>query len=248
MLRQGNVHRVKGASSIEVEMTEPLFRALQDSDFESCARLAAQAWPVHAHLTSERDPWRFMAPYIDIAIGWSNWTEVICDPSGRVTGLMFGEIRGRDSVGRKKMGVGMKILTSEMKVHAKFVLGRYGRVERLPAVLRTFGTTELKLIINRPEADAEVNLFLVDAELRGMGLGRKLMDRFVDAARSRGAKRISVYADDHASNWEFYERYGFKRTGMFYDNWSSYYNRHDSYGIRLSLDLTRQEMRPPSAP
>ncbi len=228
-------------------MTELVFRTLKHTDYEDCARLAAQAWPVNSHLTSEPEAWRFMGPYIDIAVGWSNWTEVACEPSGRLIGLMFGEIKGRTPGGRKRMGVGTRVLTSELKVHAKFVLGRYGRVERLPAVLRTFGTTELKLIINRPEADAEVNLFLVDAEFRGMGLGRTLMDKFVEAARRRGAKRMSVYADDHASNWAFYERYGFTRTGKFYDNWSSYYNRHDSYGIRFSLDLTNRGASPPGA-
>lgn len=200
-------------------------------------RLAAQAWPVWEYLTSEAEKWRFMGPYIDIASEWSNRREVACDGSGKVIGLLFGEVRGRDRRGRKGKGVGWKIMSSEVRVHARFILGRYGRIENLPGVLRNFMTTELKLIINRPEADAEVNLFLVDSEHRGRGIGRMLMDRFVDAARRAGATRVSVYADDHASNWAFYEKYGFKRVGVFYDNWSSYYNRTPSHGIRLSLDL-----------
>ncbi len=218
-------------------MSDLSCRPFTSADFEQCAKLAAQAWPVGSHLTSERESWRLMGPYIDIAAGWSNWKELACDDGGRLIGLLFGEVRGRTPRGRKPMGTGWNILASELKVHSRFVLGRYGQVKNLHRVLRSFGMTELKLIINRPEADAEVNLFLVKSEDRGKGIGTMLMNRFVAAARGAGSRRVSVYADDKASHWEFYEHYGFQRTGTFYDNWSSYYNLIDSYGIRLAMDL-----------
>lgn len=175
-----------------------------------------------------------MEAYVEIAVSWSNLTDVACLDNGELVGLIFGEIRGRHV-----KGFPTRIVHSEMKAGAKLVLGRYGRIKRLPTVLWNFLMVEMKLLVNRPDADAEVMLFLVDSKYRGKGIGSVLMDRFVDVVKQKGSTRISVYADDQASNWRFYENYGFKRAGVFYDNWSSYFNKNRSMGIRLVMDLGR---------
>jgi ribosomal protein S18 acetylase RimI-like enzyme len=209
-----------------------LFREYTSNDLSRCAQLAAEAWPVKDHISEGSERWRIMIPYIEIASSWSNWTDVACLDSGELVGLIFGEIRGRHAE-----AFPTRIVSSELKASAKFVLGRYGRIERLPTVLWNFLMTEMKLLVNRPDADAEIMLFLVDSKYRGKGIGRVLMDKFVDDAKQEGSTRISVYADDQASNWRFYENYGFERAGVFYDNWSSYFNNNRSMGIRLVLDI-----------
>lgn len=173
-----------------------------------------------------------MEPYVEIAVAWSTWTDVACLGSGEAIGLLFGEIRSKRSAGAAR-----RIITSEARANAKMILGRYGKIKRLPSVLWNFMITEAKLIVNRPEADAEVMLFLVESGQRRKGIGRMLMDRFVEKAKRADSKRISVYADDLASNWRFYENYGFRRAGEFHDNWSSYYNMERAIGIRFVLDL-----------
>jgi len=209
-----------------------LFREYTSNDLSRCAQLAAEAWPVKEHISGGSERWRIMVPYIEIAVSWSNWTDVACLDNGELVGLIFGEIRGR-----RVKGFPTRIVSSELSASAKFVLGRYGRIERLPTVLWNFIMTEMKLLVNRPDADAEIMLFLVDSKCRGKGIGSILMDKFVDFAKHKGSTRISVYADDQASNWRFYENYGFERAGVFYDNWSSYFNKNRSMGIRLVLDL-----------
>jgi GNAT superfamily N-acetyltransferase len=214
------------------------FREYASNDLHRCAQLAAEAWPVKDHISGGPGRWRVMVPYIDIASSWSNWTSVACLDSGELVGLMFGEVRGRNAE-----VFPTRIVSSELRACAKFVLGKYGSIERLPAVLWNFLMTEMKLLVNRPEADAEIMLFLVDSKHRGKGIGSVLMDKFVGVARQMGSTRISVYADDQASNWRFYENYGFERAGVFYDNWSSYFNMNRSMGIRLVLNLERPPKR-----
>jgi len=58
-----------------------------------------------------------------------------------------------------------------------------------------------------------------------------------------GSSVITVYTDDKTSNWQFYERYGFKKVATFYDNVSSYYADVDSNGIVYALDL-RESKKP----
>lgn len=211
-----------------------IFREYEPNDLSRCAQLAAEAWPVMDHISGGSERWRIMVPYIEIASAWSNWTDVACLESGELIGLIFGETRGGHNE-----AFPTRVISSELSATAKFILGRYGRIERLPTVLWNFLMTEMKLLVNRPDADAEVMLFLVDSKFRGKGIGRILMDKFVGVARQNRSKRVSVYADDQTSNWRFYEDYGFERTGVFYDNWSSYFNKNRSMGIRLVLDLAK---------
>lgn len=209
-----------------------MFREFRREDLEQCARLAAQAWPVRGHISRDRESWRVFEPYVGIGLAWSNWTCVMCDDEGRVNGLVFGDIRGLERSSSIR-----RMIRSELVACTGVALGRFGRVERLVPLLWNFIMTELKLLVGRPEADAEIMLLLLDEEYRGRGIGRELVDRFARAAKESGAKRMSVYTDDQASNWGFYERYGFKRASVFYDNWSSYFEGHASKGIRFEMDI-----------
>jgi GNAT superfamily N-acetyltransferase len=209
-----------------------LFREFEPSDIERCTRLAAQAWPVREHISRGGEGWRIFEPYVRIGLDWSNWTCVACDDSGEVVGLVFGEIRGLDG-SRSISGV----VRSEIRAFGGTAVGRYGKMERMLPALWNFMMTEMKLLVGRPEADAEIMLLLLDESYRGKGIGRDLVDRFADAARKAGSKRMSVYTDDQASNWRFYERYGFKRASQFYDNWSSYFEGRACTGIRFVVEL-----------
>jgi GNAT superfamily N-acetyltransferase len=215
-------------------LPEIQFRPYRIQDLPRCAQLAAEAWPVKEHITQELDKTRIMEPYVEIAAAWSNWTDIAYLDSGEIIGVIFGDTRTKDS-----RGAGRRLIASEIRACARILLGRYGKVRRLPSLLWNFMMTEMKLLVNRPEADAEIMLLLVDSTHRGKGLGRTMVDRFVNNALDAGSRRVSVYADDLASNWHFYESYGFKREGLFFDNWSTYYNGERSMGIRFILDLDR---------
>lgn len=56
---------------------------------------------------------------------------------------------------------------------------------------------------------AEVGVLTSEDGWRG-GVGRALMDAFVEAARARGFRRVDLVTDTEL-NWAFYERYGFRR-------------------------------------
>jgi len=191
---------------------------------------------VKGHITQEPDKTRIMEPYVEIAAAWSNWTDIACLDSGEIIGVMFGDTRAKDS-----KVVRRKLVASEIRACAKIVFGRYGKVKRFPTLLWSFMMTEMKLLVNRPERGAEIMLLLVDSRQRGKGIGRTLVDRFVRNALEAGSKRVSVYADDIASNWHFYESCGFRRAGLLFDNWSTYYTGDRSMGIRFILDLDHRQ-------
>jgi len=61
---------------------------------------------------------------------------------------------------------------------------------------------------------AEIIVFAVHRDFRGRGLGRKLMDAFLDEVRKKGIKKATVSTDTEL-DWKFYPAYGFKRIVTF---------------------------------
>ena len=63
-------------------------------------------------------------------------------------------------------------------------------------------------------AISEITLFTSQKKYRGRGMGRLLMDAYLDAAKKRGAKEATVCTDT-ALSYHFYESYGFERIREF---------------------------------
>ncbi len=98
--------------------------------------------------------------------------------------------------------------------------------------------TEMKVRLNMPRTEASIEMFIVGREHRRKGLGTKLMDRFIGKAISVGSGTVTVYTDDTLSNWQFYERRGFKQIGSFYDNITSYYSKRPCRGVVYSPHIS----------
>jgi len=114
---------------------------------------------------------------------------------------------------------------------------------RLDIPLRSvlaFFFTEFRLTVNRPDADADITLVVVDSKFRGMGIGKALVDRFVKVAEDAGAHAVLVYTDDKTSNWRFYEIYGFKKVITFYDGISTYFAGQPANAIYYILNLDKK--------
>lgn len=72
---------------------------------------------------------------------------------------------------------------------------------------------ELAYVTQGVKSRAEILLLTSQKEYRG-GIGRALVDAWVEEVRSRGYSNTTVGTDSTLS-WEFYERYGFRRVKEF---------------------------------
>ena len=82
------------------------------------------------------------------------------------------------------------------------------------------GTVKGSVAIKRIDEDTcELKALYLSDDLRGQGLGYKLLDRAVNFARNAGYKRVVL---DSMSKYEdarrLYDRYGFVPTGRYNDN------------------------------
>ena len=209
------------------------FRPFHPKDLPACARFAADAWPVVSALVPGQDVVKLMHGYVELGRIPSTWMEVACI-SEKAVGLLFGRLEA-DCTLMTKLGT----LFSGLRLGCKAILGQYGKIKKPLTLLRQGIATSARVKKHMPESDAIVELFVVDSEHRGKGIGRALMDRFVTTARSKGARMIALHTDQ-LSSWWFYEKYGFKRWGTFTEVVSSYLKGKTMEGYTYVMELERQ--------
>ncbi|MBN1975963.1 MAG: GNAT family N-acetyltransferase [Anaerolineae bacterium] len=191
------------------------FRPFHPDDLSACAKFAADAWPAVSVLVPGQDVVKLMHGYVELARLPSTWLEVAC-VSGRTVGLLFGRVNSNCTPASE-----LRMLFSSLGLGCKAIRGQYGRLQKPLTLLRKGVATGALVKRHSPEADAVVELFVVDSEHSGRGIGRALMDRFVTAAKRKGARVIALHTDQ-SCNWRFYEKYGFKRRSAFTEIVSSY--------------------------
>jgi GNAT superfamily N-acetyltransferase len=211
------------------------FRRYTPEDLRACTRLAEETWPPGPALATKDVVSWGMEGYIESSLMNANWTEIAYDSQG-VVGFLFGRIdkyRGEVAVPGSLFG--------ELPTLAKYVVGKYRKTPGILVLFWTLLLTELKLKVSMPRSDAEIRLFIVDSKQRGKGIGGMLIDRFLHTARDVDSTLATVYTDDKTSNWQFYEKYGFRRVGTFHDNVTSYFCNVDSTGMIYVLDLKKAQ-------
>lgn len=77
------------------------------------------------------------------------------------------------------------------------------------------GETTVGFVLSRGAADEEELLLIaVDPNHRGRGIGARLVEQFVAAARARGARKLFLEMRDGNRAESLYRRHGFEQVGL----------------------------------
>ena len=95
-------------------------------------------------------------------------------------------------------------------------------------MIRSLGS--LLIFLYRPVPDAEISLFCIHSRSRRRGHGRRMVNSFLDSVR----RAKNIYVVTHSvSDWQFYERFGFKRV----KEWREYSFRYSIPNQRVMAYL-----------
>lgn len=67
----------------------------------------------------------------------------------------------------------------------------------------------------------KINILLVDKDYQGKGVGKLLVDRFIEYNKKNDSKNIYLYTND-ISNYTFYDKIGFEKMFTINDELNSY--------------------------
>jgi ribosomal protein S18 acetylase RimI-like enzyme len=211
------------------------FRRYEPGDLNTCASMAEEAWPPRPGTVSKELETSGMRGYMGYYANLANWTDIACASDG-VVGFLFGRIDRLPGAPVPK-----RSLLGELPTFIRSFFIENRMTQRSMLFTWSLFLTELKVRLRVPKSDASIEMFIVSSQHRGKGIGSELIDRFLRAARESGSSLVTVYTDDMMSNWQFYERRGFRRVGTFHDNITSHYSGLDSTGIIFALELGKRE-------
>lgn len=171
-----------------------------DTDLEAAYRCYKSgfyrgAWPLIEHA----EP-RLLKDFILVVVSISD-AAFVAVADGEARGVLTGYFPDARSQARAAVSMSRFLL--------KVALRRYRMrpFARAAWWRMTFGN--MSVLIREPRTPAEITMLNSQEEYRG-GIGRALVDAWVDEVGSRGVGKTTVVTDTTV-NWEFYEKYGFER-------------------------------------
>lgn len=181
------------------------FREYRDSDLPACAALIPPVWPFERELEHPLRPESIYEYYILHSAMQADYREVVADEADRAQGLLFaGPFPAGNRFDENRAAfcgwIADRFATGDFGVR--------GPAEGFMKFMEELDQTGSALA-EKGDFDGVVYLFLMGAELRGKGIGRKLMDRYLADCRSRELQGVCLWTTEDCT-WQFYEQYGFR--------------------------------------
>ena len=176
------------------------YRPYVDDDLDRCAVLAADAWPIAAVIAE--DTHSLMKGFVKLSLLWSDYTELCCI-NNKVVGFLFG-------LTQKKLPSFRQSLEMN-KMSWQFFTGKYGKPRHRLRFLMSFTQTLVKVEFYCRTFDSEIELFVVDKECRGQGIGQCLIEHYLDQLRGLDVPGVHLHTTSHnKAACRLYEKVGFQ--------------------------------------
>ncbi len=187
-------------------MNNIVFREVAKRDYSDLKVLINDAWHFENYINNPNSVEQMLNANMHMSLLTQNYTQV-ADLNGEVVALLYGRVAGQR--------IPLKNITHLLYIlfHGACLLlkSRHGR----NLIRGFFNLTKvyIKLLQNtKTEYDGELVFFVVNSKCRGKGIGKQLLNNYLDYCRRHSVKNIYVYTDVNC-NYGFYDFNGFTPKG-----------------------------------
>lgn len=187
-------------------MEKVKYRKLQKNDYKQIIKLIDDAWNFDKFIDNKKSKEHMLKGFMRTALSNQNYTQ-IAEVDGEAVGLLFGRIP-------KSKGRAKSLKSMPIALYHGIYLFIKGKNER--KMLQDFGKMIVayeKLRKNTGKKfDAEIVLFIVNSKCRGLGIGKELINNYLDYCNKQKVKSLYVMTDTNC-NYGFYDHMGFTKEG-----------------------------------
>lgn len=210
------------------------FEKFNNSHLEGCAEIIKTTWKFEEDFKNSKRKDLIYKYYVLACGNYCEHLEVIVDENDNVKGLLFGSIENTPY--SEKIKYKFKELKLNLWALHHLIVGDFG--DRKTALMRKddFRTINELGELHSYKFDSEINLFILSPELRGMGYGKMLMDRYMEFCKDNQLRTVFLWTD-LSCTFSFYEKYGFKLYKKFYHKSIKEKSRDKLNGMIYCIDI-----------
>lgn len=188
-------------------MSNLIYREIRKSDYDIVKELINEAFKFYQYTSNSKVLDIFLGNYLKGCLIEQNYTQVV-EEKGEVIGLLFGKTNNKNAFLKKVQGI-WSLLTCQLKV--LFV----DKKDKAPLLdfKKVYGAYTNLINECNYNFDGEVVLFIVSEKCRGKGIGKTLMNNYLNFCKNNAVGSLYLFTDT-TCNYGFYDNNGFKRMGQ----------------------------------
>jgi GNAT superfamily N-acetyltransferase len=212
------------------------FKKYNKKYLKSCGELIRTTWKLEKEFENPKKVNLIYEYYLMCCIIYSEYLEILVDEDDNVKGLIFGSIEDKNI--KLLLKYKLKVITRDFWAFYNLILGNFGEFKEALIFKRNIDSMDKMGEAYANEFDSETTLFIVSPELRGMGYGKKLMDRYIKFCKQNKLYKIFLWTE-LSCNFTFYEKYGFKLYKKFYHDNLTETNEVEPNGLIYSYTISK---------
>lgn len=187
-------------------MSNIIFREVDKRDYSDLKVLINDAWHFENYINNPKSVEHMLNVNMHMALLSQNYTQV-AELNGEVVGFLYGRVAGQ------RIPLKNLIHLPYILFHGACLLLKSHHERNLIRGFFNLIKVYMKLLKNtKTEYDGELVFFVVNSKCRGKGIGKQLLNNYLDYCRQNSVKNIYVYTDVNC-NYGFYDFNGFTPKG-----------------------------------
>lgn len=189
-------------------MDEPVYRHMEKRDYVAVKKMINNAWEFDRFSPSSAQREAALDMYLHYCLLEHSYSLVV-ENGGVPAGFLLGRIEKHYNIGRN-IQHGILFFWAFLRYFLRIFRG----ITFMQQTIQEQKVYRKLIKAAGKRYDGEVVLFIVSSHQQGKGLGKTLINRFLEHCRSKNLNRIYLYTDTEC-NYGFYDACGFKKAAAF---------------------------------